>query len=97
MYLNGRDAYGRESFLTSAKLKEILGKIDDFLFGKKYFIREIRQDDTNSALQRYDIEVIIEEQDGKLWWQKLLLLNGEVVDGKTFHRRYKEWYGNGAS
>lgn len=41
--------------------------------------------------QRYDIEIQYTEN-GRLIWQKLLIMKGEVIDGATFHERHEEYY-----
>lgn len=41
---------------------------------------------------RFDIEIIYENENGKLFEQKLLYLQGEIIDGKEFHERIEEFY-----
>jgi len=43
--------------------------------------------------RRYDVTIRYTADNGLLMEQKLLILKGEVIDGKEFHRRYDEFYG----
>ena len=42
--------------------------------------------------QRFDIEIRYVDARNHLIQQKLLMLNGEVLDGKEFHKRFREFY-----
>ena len=42
--------------------------------------------------QRFDVEIRYTDENDVLWQQKLLILKGEVIDGKTFHERSREFY-----
>ncbi len=46
---------------------------------------------TDTVNQRFDIEIMFRRK-GIPVYQKLLILKGEVIDGKTFHKRYEEFY-----
>ncbi len=46
------------------------------------------EDKTN---MRYDIEIRYNSR-GHLIQQKLLMLKGEILDGKSFHERFEEFY-----
>ena len=86
------DIYGNMEQFTSEKMRHILDLLDEYMSDKPYTIQEIRQDDVNDPHGRIDIEVRFEENNGNLIQQKLLILNGELVDGETFHKRFHEWY-----
>ncbi len=45
-------------------------------------------DPTNN---RYDITIMF-TKDGHICQQKLLFLNGELIDGEDFHKRFSEFY-----
>lgn len=58
-----------------------------------------RDPDFEKSHERYDIEIVYDkpyEKKGVNYtqraWQKLLLIDGEIVDGPAFHRRYDEFY-----
>lgn len=86
------DVYGNPVNLTSKKLRDILDALDNYYREEPYTIWEIRQDNVKDKNDRYDIEVDLPNR-GLGHGQKLLFLNGELIDGKTFHKRYNEWYG----
>lgn len=88
-----QDIFGNVEFFTADKFRHILDLIDGYMNGKEYTIHEIRQDDVNDRLGRIDIEIRFNNEKGDLIQQKLLILNDELIDGKTFHKRHREWYG----
>ena len=47
---------------------------------------------TDPKNQRYDVVIQYVSDEDKRIRQKLLILKGEVIDGKTFHERYHEFY-----
>ena len=87
----GKDIYGNREEFTSDKLRRILNLIDGYMKDIPYTIHEIRQDDTKDKNGRVDIEIRYVDKKNCLVQQKLLILNDELVDGETFHNRYKEW------
>ena len=52
------------------------------------------EDDTwgDPANQRYNIEIAFDRTENNVIGQRLLMLKGEIIDGETFHKRYKEFY-----
>lgn len=72
--------------LTSKELRKILEDVEAFL-GKPFSLVELEmeKDDPNG---RIDLWVSYEG----MMLQKLLVMNGEVIDGKAFHERIEEWY-----
>lgn len=85
------DIFGRQEHLTSDKLRQILSLIDDYMHNTPYDILDIHEDDSCDPNGRIDI-IIRFTQDEKLVEQKLLILNGELIDRETFHKRFSEWY-----
>ena len=94
MFLTAKtDLLGNPKSLSSAQLRHILDQIDEYMKGKEYSIWEIRQEDIKDAHGRIDIEIMYENEENHLpRTQKLLILDGELVDGVTFHKRFHEWY-----
>lgn len=93
MILTARqDIYGIPEFFTAKRLRQILDLLDSYMNEKPYHICEIRQDDVNDKHGRVDIEIRYTDENHRLYEQKLLILNDEVIDGRTFHKRYSEWY-----
>ena len=45
--------------------------------------------------KRYDVWIRYYKE-GHFWEQKLLILKGQILDGKEFHKRYSEFYGERA-
>lgn len=86
------DIYGHAVQLTSADLRRFLDLIDGYM-KVPYTIHEIRQDNVHDLNGRVDIEVCYNNEKNQQVRQKLLILNNELIDGKTFHKRYDEWYG----
>ena len=41
---------------------------------------------------RYDVTITFTDENNHLWWQKLLILKGEILDGNEFHQRIREFY-----
>lgn len=93
IFTAGSDIYGNPETVTSGYLSSILYLLDRYM-GRPYAIREIRRDDVEDPNGRVDIEVEYLDENSRMIRQKLLILNGEVIDGLTFHKRYKEWYGD---
>lgn len=92
MFLHSRtDIFGNIEHFTSDKFRHILDLIDNYM-KVPYTIAEIRQDDINDKYGRIDIEVVFNNKEGCPIQQKLLILNDELIDGETFHKRFKEWY-----
>ena len=87
-----QDIYGNVEQFTTGQFRHILDLIDDYMGDVPYTIREIRQDDINDTHERIDIEVRFRDENDYLIQQKLLILDDELIDGKTFHERYQEWY-----
>jgi len=86
------DIYGHAVQLTSADLRRFLDLIDGYM-KVPYTIHEIRQDNVHDLNGRVDIEVCYNNEKNQQVRQKLLILNNELIDGKTFHKRHDEWYG----
>ena len=82
------------------KVYEITKLIKEYVDRRDY--HEVRllsvEDNTwsDAANQRYDIEITF-INDGGFQWQKLLIMKGEVIDGWQFHKRYEEYYPDGAN
>lgn len=79
------------------KVLEITSKIDDYC--QRHGIRNAElctvEDNTwqDTANMRYDIQIrYVDDKSGHLVNQKLLMLKGEVLDGKTFHKNFKKYY-----
>jgi len=87
-----KDIFGNVEFFTADKFRHILDLIDEYMKDEPYTIHEIRQDDIKDKLGRIDIEIRFTDDNGNLIQQKLLILNDELIDGVTFHKRYNEWY-----
>ena len=85
------DNFGRIENFTADQLRHILNLIDGYMT-VPYTIHEIRQDDIKDPHGRIDIEVRFMNEKNHLIQQKLLILDDELIDGKTFHKRFKEWY-----
>ena len=88
----GVDLFGDLERFTSIQFRRILDLIDGYMGAIPYNIAEIRQDNILDPLGRIDVEVRF-EKNGLMISQKLLILNDELIDGKTFHSRYEELYG----
>lgn len=88
----GIDSYGFSESVTSNKIRIILNLIDDYMKDIPYTIQEIRQDDVNDKHGRIDIEIRYVNKNNVAVQQKLLILDNELIDGLTFHKRFKEWY-----
>ena len=92
MYLNADyDSYGHAVRLTSADFRRILDLIDGYI-EIPYRIVRMWRDDVKDKNGRVDIEIEYANDEGHLVCQKLLILNDELIDGKSFHERYDEWY-----
>lgn len=86
------DAYGNVSRFSLSDFRKILDLLDAYM-RTSYNILTIRQDNVKDPNGRIDIEVeYVDTASKHLIHQKLLILNNEVIDGKTFHKRYSEWY-----
>ena len=86
-----QDDFGHFENFTSDQFRHILNLIDEYM-AVPYTIHEIRQDDIKDPHERIDIEIRFKDETNRLIQQKLLILDDEVIDGKTFHKRFKEWY-----
>lgn len=91
-FVAGQDIYGRREHVRPADVRRILDLIDGYM-DADYEICEIRQDDSLDENGRIDIEVQYVDKSNVTIRQKLLILNNEIIDGTTFHMRYKEWFG----
>ena len=91
-----RDLFGNPSFFTADKFRKILDLLDVYMKGTPYAIAEMWENDVSDPNGRIDIEIIFEDKASHhLIQQKLLILKGELIDGKTFHLRHDEWYPEG--
>ena len=88
-----QDIFGNLEQFTSNDFRHIFDLIDGYMKDKPYTIHEIWQDDIKDPHGRIDIEIRFVDEKGHLIQQKLLILNDELIDGKTFHERHDEWYG----
>ncbi len=94
MFLNAQsDAYGNVEEFSACDFRHILDLIDKYMNGKPYHICEIRQENIKDPVGRIDIIIKYIALNGLSVQQKLLILKDELIDGKTFHARYNEWYG----
>ena len=82
------DLYGRNEHFTSSDFRAILDALDAY-FKVPYVIREIRRDDLQDPTGRVDIEVEYINSGNLPIRQKLLIMDGELLDGKAFHARRK--------
>ena len=89
-----QDIFGHIEFFTADDFRHIFDLIDGYMKGTPYTIQEIEQDDITDRLGRIDIQIRYNNEQGYLMEKKLLILNDELIDGKTFHERYDEWYGH---
>lgn len=87
-----RDLFGNPTFFTAEKFRNILDLLDNYMKGTRYAIAEMWENDIKDPNGRIDIEILFENPEHQMIQQKLLVLNGELIDGKTFHARYNEWY-----
>lgn len=85
------DSFGHPEQLTSRELRHILDLIDGYV-QSDYRIISIERDDVRNPLGRIDIQIERRDGEGILFWQKLLILKDELIDGKTFHARFEEFY-----
>ena len=85
------DIYGNKECLTSNDLRQVLDLIDKYM-SLPYNICEIRRDDVNDKHGRYDIEIEYRDTNNHPIRRKLLILNGELINGAMFHARHNEWY-----
>lgn len=86
------DNFGNPEAFTSDKIRKILDLLDNYMGNKPYTIVEMWQDNVKDANDRIDVSIKFENDKGFPIRQKLLILKGELIDGVTFHKRYKEWY-----
>ena len=87
-----KDECGNVEQFTADKLRRILDLIDEYMKNVPYIIHEIRQDNVADKHGRIDIEIRYVNKANCVIQQKLLILDDELIDGKEFHRRFKEWY-----
>ncbi len=92
-FINFDDYYNRWSL---KKVVEITSKVSDYCAKNKIVDPELLYVEDSSwadkANERIDIEIRYTNKDGILMQQKLLMLKGEIIDGKEFHKRYNEFY-----
>ncbi len=78
------------------KVAEIINKVKDYCDKKgiKASLYEVEDQSSNPGEknERFDVEIRYFNEKNILIQQKLLILNGEVVDGKEFHKRFNEFY-----
>lgn len=86
-----KDASGNLERFSSNDIRKILDLLDGYM-AYPYTIHEIYIDDIYDKNKRIDVRVRYVDLENRLMEQKLLILNDEVIDGETFHKRYKEWY-----
>lgn len=83
---------------TVQEVLDIASLIDDYCKSSNIKNAELCSVESNCLAdpenQRYDIEICYSNEAEMLIRQKLLILKGEVVDGKEFHKRFKEFYKN---
>lgn len=85
------DIFGNIERFTASDFRHILDLIDGYR-NAPYNICEIRRDDIHDEHGRIDIEIEYINDHGHWIRQKLLILNGELIDGAAFHTRHSEWY-----
>jgi hypothetical protein len=85
------DIYGNIERFTADDFRHILDLIDAYRKAP-YNICEIRRDDVRDEHGRIDIEIEFIDEYNHWVRQKLLIMNGELIDGVTFHERRNEWY-----
>ena len=91
MYLTAeKDIYGNSQNFTSDKFRRILDLLNGYM-KYPYTICEMRQDNVNDPHGRIDIEVRYTNENNRIIHQKLLILDDELIDGSTFHKRYEEF------
>lgn len=91
-FINMNDVLNRWSL---DKVVEIITKTKDYCDAHNLKDVELYEIEDNSWAdidnQRIDIEIRYYKNNA-LTEQKLLLLKGEVIDGKEFHERFEEFY-----
>ena len=85
------DIYGHVERFTAKDFRYILDLIDGYR-NAPYNICEIRRDDVHDKHGRIDIEIEFIDEHNHWCRQKLLIMNGELIDGTAFHARRDEWY-----
>ena len=65
-----------------------------YMNGIPYVLCEIRRGNINDLHGRIDVAVRYINEKNHIVEQKLLILDDVIIDGKTFHKRFSEWYGN---
>ena len=92
MYLKAdSDIYGNKEFFTADDFRRILDLIDGYRKAP-YYICEIRRDDVSDKHGRIDVEIELVDEHNHWIRQKLLIMDGELIDGAAFHARCREWY-----
>jgi len=91
-FINFDDPYNR---WTLDKILYICNKVKEYAtkHNLENVVLETIEDNrwSDSKNQRYDITISYYKGD-HIWEQKLLLLKGELIDGKECHRRFNEFY-----
>ena len=94
MRFDNKDDFGKVVEITSNDIRHLMDLLDGYMGDKPYHICEFWRSDINEKNGRIDVEIGYIGDKGIPIRQKLLILNDEVIDGKTFHERHDEWYGD---
>lgn len=94
MRFENKDDFGKVVEITSNDIRHLMDLLDGYMGDKPYHICEFWRSDVNEKNGRIDVEIGYIGEKGLPIRQKLLILNDEVIDGKTFHKRHDEWYGD---
>lgn len=84
------DDYGNTVDLTT-KMPDIIVALDKYIC-VPYGVVELRQSNVNDPHGRIDLSAEYTPVGKRKVRQKFLVMNGELIDGDTFHKRYHEWY-----
>lgn len=94
-FINMADFYNRWSLET---VRDIVVKVYNYAIVRKGLknVELAGVEDMNyypaEKNERYNIRIRYTGDDGQLWEQWLVMLNGEVLDGAEFHKRLQEFY-----
>lgn len=94
MIIKAGDDYNNFEYLSPQKILKIIFLLDDYMSKQNvsdYYIKEIAESNIQDKNNRVDIQVVYSKNKDFIS-QKLLILKDEVIDGKTFHQRFSEWY-----
>ncbi len=94
MRFENKDDFGKVVEITSNDIRHLMDLLDGYMGDKPYHICEFWRSDVNEKNGRIDVEIGYIGDKGIPIRQKLLILNDEVIDGKAFHERHDEWYGD---